>query len=251
MEDYEKRLKEEAAIAKVKEEHARATMLEARYFGRYAILCAFMGKGLLYAGLERAGFGLLGGAIFLAVVASFSVIARIRRMGIGGGIGGTAIDLLAIIFSIVLSLGFIFSGLGEAREHGKEVVKESAEKACMANLHRLGFAMSMYYAQHDQEYPAADKWCEVLMKGGFAESKHFRCPAARDGQSCHYVMNSAAIPYARRRRVLLFESKGGWNQHGGPEMLSTENHGGRGCHIVFNNGDVEFVPAERLDRLRW
>lgn len=251
MEDYEKRLREEAAIAKVKEEHARQTILDAGHFGRYAILGAFAGKGLLYAGLERVGFGVLGGAILLAVVASFSVIARIKRMGIGGGIGGTAIDLLAILFSIVFSLGFIVSGLDEVREHGREVVRESEEKACMMNLHRLGFGMNMYNAQHDREYPAADKWCEVLMKGGFVESKHFRCPAARDGRACHYAMNSKAVPYSRRRRVLLFESKGGWNQHGGPEMLSTENHGGRGCHIAFNNGNVEFVPVERLDRLRW
>ncbi|MHC4363997.1 MAG: hypothetical protein ACYSTJ_00850 [Planctomycetota bacterium] len=251
MGDYEQRLKEEAAIAKVKEEHARQTMLDVRYFGRYAILGAFAGKGLLHAGLERAGFGVLGMAILFAVVASFAVIARIKRMGIGGRIGGTAIDLLAILFSIVLSLGFIVSGLGEAREHGREVVRESEQKGCTANLHRLGFAMSMYYAQHDQEYPAADKWCEELIKGGFADSRHFRCPAAQGGRGCHYAMNPRAMPYSRRRRVLLFETKGGWNRHGGPEMLSTENHGGRGCHIAFNNGDVEFVPAERFDRLRW
>lgn len=251
MEDYEQRLREEAAIAKVKAEHARQTMLEARYFGRYAILCAFVGKGLLYTGLERAGFGVLGVAIILAVAASFSVIARLKRMGLGGGLSGTAIDLLAIVFSIVFSLGFIASGLDEVREHGREVVRESQEGGCKANLHRLGLAMSMYYAQHDREYPAPDEWCEELMKGGFAESRHFRCPGGGGGRVCHYAMNSKARPYSRRRRVLLFETKGGWNQHGGPEMLGAENHGGRGCHIAFNNGDVEFVTVERFERLRW
>ena len=45
MEDYEQRLREEAAIAKVKEEHAHQTMLDAGHFGRYAILGAFVGKG--------------------------------------------------------------------------------------------------------------------------------------------------------------------------------------------------------------
>lgn len=251
MEDYERMLKEEAAIAKVKEEYARETMLSASRFGRWAILCAFVGKGALYLGLWHVGFVLLSGAIVLSAVALCSVIARIRRMGIGGSISGTVIDLLAIVVSVLLALGFIFSGLGAARERGKEVSEKSAEGVCKGNLHRLGLGMNMYKARHSGAWPEADKWCDEVMKGGFVEAKHFRCPDGGRDERCHYAMNSKARPYSRRRRVLLFESKGGWNQHGGAEMLSTERHGGRGCHILFNNGDLEFVGAERVESLRW
>jgi hypothetical protein len=51
--------------------------------------------------------------------------------------------------------------------------------------------------------------------------------------------------------VLLFETKAGWNQFGEDELLTTENHEGMGCNILFNNGRVRFVPTERLGDLRW
>ena len=42
-----------------------------------------------------------------------------------------------------------------------------------------------------------------------------------------------------------------WNQVGGPELLTTENHKGEGCNILFTDSHVEFVPAKRLGELRW
>lgn len=42
-----------------------------------------------------------------------------------------------------------------------------------------------------------------------------------------------------------------WNQVGGPEILTTENHKGKGCNILFNDGHVEFVKPERLGELKW
>jgi hypothetical protein len=53
------------------------------------------------------------------------------------------------------------------------------------------------------------------------------------------------------KMVLLFETKAGWNQSGEDELLTTENHEGKGCNILFNNGRVQFVPKERLGDLRW
>ncbi len=53
------------------------------------------------------------------------------------------------------------------------------------------------------------------------------------------------------KMVLLFETEAGWNQSGEDELLTTENHEGRGCNILFNDGRVQFVPTERLGNLRW
>ena len=50
---------------------------------------------------------------------------------------------------------------------------------------------------------------------------------------------------------MLFETKGGWNQFGGPEILTTENHGGKGCNVLFNNGSVRFVRTKELVKLKW
>lgn len=177
-------------------------------------------------------------------------IARIRRMGMGGGIGGRVIDLLAVVIIVLLGLAFIFAGRAE-RERSRELEEMFAEKKCRAKLVRLSLDMDIYTLKHNGAWPEPDKWCDELMEGGSVEVENFRCPAGGEDEWCHYAMNLKARAYARKRRVLLFESKAGWNQHGGPEMLSTERHGGRGCNILFNNCQVEFVPVERLEKLRW
>lgn len=42
-----------------------------------------------------------------------------------------------------------------------------------------------------------------------------------------------------------------WNQVGGPEILTTENHDGKGCNVLFNDMHVNFVKTEELGRLKW
>ena len=51
--------------------------------------------------------------------------------------------------------------------------------------------------------------------------------------------------------VLLFESKPGWNQFGGPELLTFDNHGGRGCNILFSDGKISFIRPEDAANLIW
>lgn len=42
-----------------------------------------------------------------------------------------------------------------------------------------------------------------------------------------------------------------WNQVGGLEILTNENHNGNGCFVVFHSGHVEFVKTEQLEDLKW
>ena len=42
-----------------------------------------------------------------------------------------------------------------------------------------------------------------------------------------------------------------WNQVGGPELLTTENHKRKVYNFLFNDMHVEFVKAERLGELKW
>jgi hypothetical protein len=63
-------------------------------------------------------------------------------------------------------------------------------------------------------------------------------------------MNPNAGPRGSSEVVLLFESKPGWNQNGGPELLSC-NHRQEGCNVLFADMHVEFVKAENFHRLQW
>jgi prepilin-type processing-associated H-X9-DG protein len=51
--------------------------------------------------------------------------------------------------------------------------------------------------------------------------------------------------------VLVFESSPGWNQYGGPELLTTDNHKGDGCYVLFVDGHIEFIEKQNLDELKW
>jgi len=64
-------------------------------------------------------------------------------------------------------------------------------------------------------------------------------------------MNPYADPNSAGDVVLLFESEPGWNQHGGPELLTTGNHQGKGCSVLFVDGSVNFVKAEEVSGLQW
>jgi len=125
----------------------------------------------------------------------------------------------------------------------------TTQKRCAANLRVLGRAM-LIYSCGDGPYPTANKWCDLLVQGGYTLEETFVCDGAREGR-CNYAINPNVLPISHPRLVLLFETKGGWNQFGGPEILTTENHKGEGCCVLFNDGQVEFVTTERLGRLKW
>ncbi len=42
-----------------------------------------------------------------------------------------------------------------------------------------------------------------------------------------------------------------WNQAGGPEMLTAENHKGDGANILFADGSVRWIPKEDFNNLNW
>jgi hypothetical protein len=68
--------------------------------------------------------------------------------------------------------------------------------------------------------------------------------------------NYAINPNCRRDSppdtVLLFETKPGWNQHGGPELFTFDNHDPRGGLVLLNDGTVKFIRTkEELKQLRW
>ena len=125
---------------------------------------------------------------------------------------------------------------------------------CGSHLSGLGKAMLIYANDNDGKYPTADKWCDLLIEHADANEQWFTCPSALyEGNEarCHYAMNPNCEPNSPPEMVLLFETKGGWNQVGGPELLTVENHKGYGYYILFNDVHGRFVSPKRLEGLRW
>jgi hypothetical protein len=67
-----------------------------------------------------------------------------------------------------------------------------------------------------------------------------------------YAMNPNCREDSPKDMVFLFESKPGWNQHGGPELFTFGNHDSKGGSVLLNDGTVEFIRTEEeLKQLRW
>jgi len=67
-----------------------------------------------------------------------------------------------------------------------------------------------------------------------------------------YAMNPNCREDSPKDMIFLFESKPGWNQHGGPELFTFDNHDPKGGLVLLNGGEVKFIRTrEELKQLRW
>ncbi len=130
---------------------------------------------------------------------------------------------------------------------------------CDENLKHLWIYLNFYAIGHGGKYPTPEKWCDLLVadkvhlesvdpRGLQLLKKALRCPNGADGP-CHYAMNPDADPCSAPDTVLLFESGSGWNQAGGPELLTTEHHDGR--NVLFVDATGRFVKSADLAGLKW
>ncbi|MDD5458204.1 MAG: hypothetical protein PHF37_02275 [Phycisphaerae bacterium] len=117
------------------------------------------------------------------------------------------------------------------------------------NMRALGYFFLSYSNDHHEEYPAMTEWCDIVINAGIDKSL-LQCQTATEGP-CNFAINPNVDSTSSPDAVLLFETKPGWNQHGGQEIATTENHKGKGCYILFNDMHVEFIKTEDLPNLIW
>ena len=129
---------------------------------------------------------------------------------------------------------------------------------CAWNIKRL-YTAGPLYRRDVESYPEANQWCDAIMQDRdstpYVSDKKmretFKCPSAGKGE-CHYAMNPNCEPNSPSDMVLLFETKAGWNQHGGPGLFTFDNHDPPGGCVLLNDGTVKFIRTkEELQKLRW
>ena len=132
--------------------------------------------------------------------------------------------------------------------------------SCSANLKSLRRDL-IKAVQGESKYPAAAEWCDVMEQ--YQQSKpdyparqsimwRFKCPEQLGEGRCHYAMNPNCKPDSPADMVLLFETRAGWNQHGGLELFTFDHHYPKGGCVLLNDGTVKFIRTEEeLKQLRW
>ncbi len=157
---------------------------------------------------------------------------------------GTVVILITVVFSVFF---FVWPPTCKQRHRRSRTI------VCLANLKTLGLCSHMYADEHEGRFPPAQRWCDVLA-GEYGEhvdfNDVFRCPGDPKGP-CSYAMNPNADLNGAGDVVLLFESKPGWNQHGGPELLTMENHKGQRCSVLSVDWSGRLVGVDEVAQLKW
>ncbi len=190
--------------------------------------------------------------LFCGVVGSGTILTRcgyklFRNVRIKGKVLPLW-EILIVVAIVAFLMGILLPALGKQRRTLTPQIR------CGTNLLQLGNAMRIYASDYDDRYPTEDKWCDLLVEYSDVDKSLFICKGAErkgDQGRCHYAINPNCELNSPNDVVLLFETKGGWNQFGGPELLTTENHKGKGCNILFNDGYVEFAKPSEFDKLNW
>lgn len=157
------------------------------------------------------------------------------------------VQVLVIVAIFVVCYILVVPVLFGLKEHSPDRV------SCTSNLKQLGLCLAMYAIDYNDVYPPPERWCDTVVDAFHVDPNVRRslcCPAVRKGP-CDYALNPYAHRHSEGDVVLLFESKPGWNQSGGPELLTVENHQGRGCNVLFADGSVRFVKPEEIVGLKW
>jgi len=185
-------------------------------------------------------------AIILGIVALVKISKSAGQLkGNGFAIAGIALPVVLLPF-IALLMGIMMPALARVRQIAFRTV-------CATNMSGLGKAMLIYAGDYDEKYPTPSKWCDLLVEYCDVSEKTLLCKGAPEGP-CNYAMNKNIEEFgtdAPPDMVLLFETEPGWNQFGGPEILTTENHGGEGCNIVYVDLHTEWVKTKNLKDLKW
>ena len=210
--------------------------------------CTTVSWGIGFAGIVLAGISDPGVGIFFGVIGMFFALLGLWQFFRTKREKNYPVSSVC---ALLLSLALIILGILYVRS----VRHLSARVMCLANLHSLG-KLLLYYDGRDDRICPPDEWCAFLVRYARVSKKQFRCPGSKaEYNESSYAMNRAfdKIRFAEAPpdMVMLFETKPGWNQHGGPELLTLENHDGKGCNILLADGCVEWIKVEDINNLRW
>src|SRR5262249_23126524 len=125
---------------------------------------------------------------------------------------------------------------------------------CVNNMKLLAVGARMY-ADRNGKLPPAQTWCDALKSDVYSEHT-FECPSAQNGQRSNYAFNAKLdgmnMNQVAPNTVMFFETEGGWNLSGGPElMLESPRHARHKIVVAFADGSVREVSQSEVGSLRW
>ncbi len=186
-------------------------------------------------GLITAGLAAIPGLI-LGIIALVKINkSQGRLQGTGVAIAGISVSGVFLLLLPIMA-AMLLPALGKAKMKAQSV-------QCMNNMKQLNLALMMYATDHQDQFPSADKWCDLIKPYLGGSDAAFRCAAQQDGR-CSYAFNAnlagqkTSDVSSPAQTILVFSSADGWNQSGGKAMLKMHSHGNVFTY-GFADGHVE------------
>jgi prepilin-type processing-associated H-X9-DG protein len=200
-------------------------------------------------GLFTCGFTALFGLILgiMALVKLSNSRGELRGKGLA--LAGTILSAMFLLMIPVFA-ALLLPALASAQNKAREI-------NCVNNEKMLALAVRTYSSGNSNQLPPAATWCDAI-KANAGSGSIFRCPAVTGevpgSNLCDYAFNAKLggmdASKVNPQTVMIFESDGGWDAHGGPELLASPRHR-KDIVVAFADGHVEMVPPSRLAALRW
>jgi hypothetical protein len=209
--------------------------------------------GLL--GLFTFGAGALAGLI--TGIAGLRQIQRsgghVQGQGLAvAGIVVSALVMMVMLVFVPIVAAILFPVFAQAREKARTAV-------CMDRMRHLGVAMAMYAQDYDDHEPLRRDWCDGLLpyargREGTAPALLFQCPSLPEQQGAQAYnaflsgvsQNRLTSPYST---IVLFDSRGGWNLSGGPDLAAPRHN--NGWDTLFADGHVHWLNSFNYSSLVW
>jgi prepilin-type processing-associated H-X9-DG protein len=132
--------------------------------------------------------------------------------------------------------------------------QKAQEINCVSNEKQLVLAIRIYSGDNKDKFPPAATWCDAI-QSAVGSPKPFQCPASNSSSRCDYAFNAKLDGMDESKinpqTVMIFESTGGWNAHGGSELMIGKPRHARMFVVAFADGSVQMVNQSRLNTLRW
>jgi prepilin-type processing-associated H-X9-DG protein len=148
---------------------------------------------------------------------------------------------------IPLEAAMLLPALSKAKQRAQTI-------QCVNNMKQVALAVRIYSGDNGGHFPPAKTWCDSI-KSYAGSNRIFKCPAASPADRCDYAFNSHLDGVDEKNidpnTVLLFETEGGWNTSGGPELMLPKSRHGRLYVVAFADGSVQQLTSDRLAGLRW
>jgi prepilin-type processing-associated H-X9-DG protein len=198
------------------------------------------------SGMFTCGTTALIGLV-LGIVAMVGVSkSRGALGGFGIALAGTIVSGI-FLFMIPIYAALLLPALAAARQKAEAI-------NCVSNERQLAMAVRIYASQNTNHFPAAVTWCDAI-KPDVGSVKVFKCVAVNPGGECDYAFNAGLDGMDEAKiapnTVMIFESDGGWNAHGGPELMIRKPRHAGVFVVAFADGSVQQLRESQINTLRW